>query len=157
MRRKDFLWRLPVCVLISRTRRIHQGRFVSARGLLSPIRSLAGICYMVIAVILPRGKIVLLSLFWIAFMTGSTRGKLKIESWRRGSGEWKFGKGMINCYLSLCSFLAHVGKKRTKETPLKGKRCFKSRQIVSEIKPFVNAELFAILSPLRIPLSSARL
>ena len=56
-----------------------------------------------------------------------------------------------------CSFLALVGKKRTKETPLKGERCFKTRQNGWWLNRLRPAEFFAILSPLRIPLSSARL
>ena len=48
-------------------------------------------------------------------------------------------------------FLSTATRKERKETPLKGERCFKARRIVREFKPFANAELFAILSPLKDP------
>ena len=48
----------------------------------------------------------------------------------------------------LCSFLARVGKKRTKETPLKGKRVLIEKKRTCRI-----FSLCDILSPLRIPLT----
>ena len=53
----------------------------------------------------------------------------------------------------LCSFLALVGKKRTKETPLKGKRWFQNSVLLEIIKQkTIEPNFSPILSPLRIPL-----
>ena len=54
----------------------------------------------------------------------------------------------------VCSLLARVGKKRTKETPLKGEEHFKTRQGQRWLEGWCIAEFFAIPSPLRIPLPS---
>ncbi len=54
----------------------------------------------------------------------------------------------------ICSFLARVGKKRTKETPFKVERRLKIRQAECSFKLVVMPNFLAILSPLKIPLSA---
>ena len=70
-------------------------------------------------------------------------GELKVEDWT----------GMGNCGLSLRYFPANSSRKVTKGVPLKGERCLKTRHCDCKFKLLICAEFYAILSPLRIPLS----
>ncbi len=55
-------------------------------------------------------------------------------------------------FIFFCSFLALVGKKRTKEAPLKGEGRGKIRKNNWQFKLIALSEFFAIPYPLRIPL-----
>ena len=57
----------------------------------------------------------------------------------------------------VCSFLARVGKKRTKETPLKGEGCFKIRQEGSRSKIQQLCRIFCNPLPLKNPITPALL
>ena len=66
-----FIWRLPECVLIWRTREAVRERYVSARDSPFPTRYLVGSCYMGSVDILPLGRIARSSRSWIGIMTES--------------------------------------------------------------------------------------